>query len=108
MKKLQLKVSQEDIQWGKRSDSKECPIVRALWQRDFPRAKVEGGRWSPSGTDPYFNLPENAILFVAAFDLGLDVVPASFSLTYHLDWVGKKNGYNCPKGLQKETSSYPS
>jgi hypothetical protein len=74
---LTVTVTQDDIDNGRRSDSRECPINKAL-KRAFP------GRRTSVGADYYwidganFNFPPEAYEFRKNFDQGNPVSPFSF------------------------------
>lgn len=87
--KVNVEVTQEDIDKGIREDSCECPIARALKRFGYRSVDVEDDcagfyvkNADKSGmcTSYLFYLPKKAIKFVSKFDNGEQVAPINFVL----------------------------
>ncbi len=91
MRKIEIEVTQQDINEGEQNEAEDCPVALALnratqgwWSVDEDGAKE---RWETDIVGngiygPLVKLPDNAIAFVTAFDSWGDdaVSPFSFEL----------------------------
>jgi hypothetical protein len=78
---MRLTVTAEDIRDGKRESCSSCPMALALNRAGFETAYVNLWfvRESANGL-PLFSLSESAMQFIADFDAGKPVQPATFVL----------------------------
>lgn len=78
---ITIEVTQGDINGGKRSKCKECPVALAISRHiNLASVVVRGGYCLISGTE--YDLPMVAELFIDNFDYGLQVRPFTFELDY--------------------------
>ena len=84
MAKHVISVTQDDIDKGERFKSDCCPLARAMRRKwddaavgkdDFITRRIENSEEMKE-----YPLPEDAVLFIRAFDHDGDVGPSSFTL----------------------------
>ncbi|KKM21439.1 hypothetical protein LCGC14_1635390 [marine sediment metagenome] len=75
---MNVRITQEDINRGKRMAITECPMARALTRKGRGEAVVVGRLASINQV--LYRLSPSAAQWVSAFDQGLQVKPASLRL----------------------------
>ncbi len=77
---IEVKVTQEDIDHGKRKNDQECPIALALDRRCPEYEVFVGYEFIKSEEKQYFTTTR-ALRFILRFDDGLEVKPSTFRFT---------------------------
>ena len=81
---MEINVTQQDIDLGKRGECSLCPIALSIKREHGKRALVQKlylGVFKNEKTFTSWILPDAAVNFVLAFDSGLYVRPFKFKLT---------------------------
>ena len=81
MRKVLIRVTDDDILFGQARTSQQCPIARAARRRLKGELKV--GPWDIyfTGSPEYIRLPQRARYFVQDFDHFSPVEPINFYIT---------------------------
>ncbi len=82
MRKIRLRITQRDIDNGRRMSVGFCPIALSLKRRGFHEAGVGGNIWFPASSRECFPLSVQAMNFVDDFDNRLKVKPLWLTLEY--------------------------
>ena len=82
---VKVDVTQADVNDGRRSDCRDCPIARAI-QRATGNPNISiglhhGRFWKSADDYTVFQIPEVCAKFIVDFDGGLPVSPFSFEVT---------------------------
>ena len=86
--KIDVNVTQEDIDLGKPLDSDLCPIANALSRKiNKPFGIGTCEIFVDSDKLSQLPLPINAINFIDKFDTGLKPEPFTFTLEMPTDWI---------------------
>lgn len=79
MKKIKCKITEEDIQYGKRCESQGCPVYFAA-VREIEGVNSIGPRWISTINNNIIGLPREAVEFIYHFDSGYPVKPIEFEV----------------------------
>lgn len=84
---LDLEVTQEDIDKGRRHNPRRCPIAHALRRAGLSEVRVGSTIWWPDertmlngGTHSAFGLSDSVVTFIRRFDLKQGLGPQTFTL----------------------------